>query len=391
MIMPLDTRGFKAPEPDLATVLKGVLAGVGQTLDEAETLPREAYTSQAFFDLEVEKIFRRDWLCVGHVSQIPNVGDYFSVDVLSELLVVVRGADRVRVMSRICLHRWAPVVEGRGNTKVLSCPFHKWGYGLDGQLLGAPLMEEARGFEPKNCRLPEVRSEIVGGVIYITFDNDAYSIREKLADFSTHMARYEMDDLVVGWQVDYVCNFNWKIAVETFMECYHHIGAHRETVEPLHPGRMTYIDDSRPGWTICWEPLRPDAKTDEVLSNGLPPFPNLSDEELRLDSLALIYPMTLYGITPNRISVTGLIPVGPQKTLWRRNVLVPRATFEMPDFQEKVAKARVMGDRIAQEDLDVNDMQQIGATSFLAQPGRLSHLEKVVWQLADFVRDRVGR
>lgn len=58
----------------------------------------------------------------------------------------------------------------------------------------------------------------------------------------------------------------------------------------------------------------PDAKTEEVLSNGLPPFPNLSEAELRLDSLALIYPMTLYGITPNRISVTGLIPVGPVRT-----------------------------------------------------------------------------
>ena len=388
--MALDMRGFKAPEPDLATVLKGVLAGSNQSLEDSETLPREAYTSQAFFDLEVEKIFRKDWLCVGHVSQIPNVGDYFSLDLLGELLVVVRGQDmKIRVLSRICLHRWAPIAEGSGNTRIFSCPFHKWGYGLDGQLLGAPLMDEARGFDTKNCKLPEVRNEVVDGVIYINFDKNAYSIKDKLSDFSKLMEKYEMDDLVVGWQVDYECNFNWKIAVETFMECYHHIGAHRETVEPMHPGRLTYVDDTRPGWTIAWEPLRPDAKTEEAYSNGLPPFRNLTDEQLRLDSLALVYPMTLYGITPNRISVTGLIPVGPQKTLWRRNVLVPRATKELPEFEEIVRKARLIGDRIAQEDLDVNDMQQIGATSRLAEPGRLSHLEKVVWQLADFVRDRV--
>lgn len=387
--MALDMRGYKAPEPDLETVLKGVLAGSGQKLEDSETLPREAYTSQAFFDLEVEKIFKKDWLCVGHVSQIPNVGDYFSVDILGELLVVVRAQDRIRVLSRICLHRWAPIAEGSGNTRVFSCPFHKWGYALDGQLLGAPLMDQVNGFDTKNCKLPEIRSEIVDGVIYITFNDKAYSIKDKLSDFSQLMAKYEMDDLVVGWQVDYVCDFNWKIAVETFMECYHHIGAHRDTVEPMHPGRLTYIDDTRPGWTIAWEPLRPDAKTEEAYSNGLPPFRNLTDAELRLDSLALVYPMTLYGITPNRISVTGLIPVGPQKTLWRRNVLVPRATKELPEFEEIVKKARLIGDRIAQEDLDVNDMQQIGATSHLARPGRLSHLEKVVWQLADFVRDRV--
>lgn len=388
--MPIDMTGYRPPEADLDDVLRKVLAGAGQRLEDAQTLPREAYTSQAFFDLEVEKIFRKDWLCVGHVSQLANVGDYFTIDILSELLVVVRGTDRIRVMSRICLHRWAPVAEGAGNTRVFSCPFHKWGYGLDGQLLGAPLMDKVAGFEPRNCKLPEIRSEIVDGLIYITFDNDAYSIRERLSDFSQLMVKYQMDDLVVGWQVDYVCDFNWKIAVETFMECYHHIGAHRETVEPLHPGRLTYIDDTRPGWTVCWEPLRPDADTAETLGNGLPAFPGLTDAELRLDSLALIYPMTLYGITPNRISVTGLIPVGPRKTLWRRNVLVPRAVLDMPDFAEKVARARVIGDAIAAEDLGVNDMQQIGTSSFLAEPGRLSHLEKVVWQLAEFVRNRVG-
>jgi phenylpropionate dioxygenase-like ring-hydroxylating dioxygenase large terminal subunit len=382
-------RGYKPPEPSLDSVLRAVLAGAGQTLEESETLPRDAYTSQAFFDLEVEKIFRQDWICVGHVGQIPAVGDYFTLDVLGELLVVVRGSDRIRVLSRICLHRWAPIAEGKGNVRLFSCPFHKWAYGLDGQLLGAPLMESAQGFDPKACQLPELRSEIVDGVIYMNFNDNAYSIKERLADFSAHMAKYEMDDLVVGWQVDYVCDFNWKIAVETFMECYHHIGAHRETAEPLYPGRLSHVDDSRAGWTICWQPLRPDAKTEEALTKGMPTFRNLTDADKRLDSLALVYPLTLYGMTPHRIGVTGLIPVGPQKTLWRRNMLVPRATAEMPEFQDRVAEAREFGAKIVAEDLAVNDMQQIGATSRLARPGRLSDLEKVVWQLAEFVRNRV--
>jgi len=376
-------------ERPLAEIVQAVLAGSGQTIAEAETLPREAYTSQAFFDLEVEKIFRKDWLCVGHIAQIPNVGDYFTVDVLNELLVVVRGPDRVRVLSRICLHRWAPVATGQGNTRLFSCPFHKWAYALDGQLLGAPLMESASGFEPKSCRLPEIRSEIVGGVIYITFDNAAYSISERLADLTEHLAPYGMEDLVVGWQVEYVCNFNWKIAVETFMECYHHIGAHRETAEPLYPARLTHVDDSRAGWTIAWEHLRPDVPTEQALANGMPPFAHLTESELRDDSLILAYPLTLYAVTPARIGVVGLIPVSPQKTIWRRNMLVPRTTAELPDFAEQVARAQAFNDRIVGEDLAVNDMQQIGALSPLARPGRLSDLEKVVWQLADFVRDRV--
>lgn len=373
----------------LDAVVKAVLAGSGQTIEEAETLPREAYTSQAFFDLEVEKIFRKDWLCLGHVAQIPNVGDYFTVDVLNELLVVVRAADRVRVLSRVCLHRWAPVAEGQGNVKLFSCPFHKWAYGLDGRLVAAPMMESAKGFDPKTCQLPELRTEIVDGVIYITFNKDAYSIAERLSDLSEFFAPYGMKDLVVGWRVDYVCNFNWKIAVETFMECYHHIGAHRESAEPLYPARLTYVDDSRAGWTVCWEELRPEAPTEEALGNGMPPFPHLTEAEIRKDCLILAYPLTLFAVTPARIGVIGLIPVGPNKTLWRRSMMVPRSTAEHPDFQAQVAAARVFADRIVSEDLAVNDMQQIGAHSDFAAPGRLSDLEKAVWQLADFVRDRV--
>jgi phenylpropionate dioxygenase-like ring-hydroxylating dioxygenase large terminal subunit len=108
----------------LDSIVKLVLHGGGRTVETSETLPPAVYNSPEFFELEMERIFRSDWLCVGHVSQIPAVGDYFSLTVFGEPLVVVRGKDRIRVMSRVCLHRWAPVVEGEGNTKVFSCPFH---------------------------------------------------------------------------------------------------------------------------------------------------------------------------------------------------------------------------------------------------------------------------
>ena len=82
-------------------------------------------------------VFKKDWLCVGHVSQVAKIGDYFTLELFGEPLVVVRGPDRIRVLSRVCLHRWAPVAEGAGNVKLFSCPFHRWAYGLDGQLVTA--------------------------------------------------------------------------------------------------------------------------------------------------------------------------------------------------------------------------------------------------------------
>jgi len=141
------------PGGGVDALLSAVLAGANQPLAQATTLPPEAYTSDAFFRLEVERIFRKQWLVIGHVSQLAKPGDYFTLDLLGEMLVVVRAADRIRALSRICLHRWAPLVNGSGNTRRFSCPFHKWAYGLDGRLLGAPLMDQIE-FDPHNCACP---------------------------------------------------------------------------------------------------------------------------------------------------------------------------------------------------------------------------------------------
>src|ERR1700677_1580089 len=162
------------------SLLQEVMSGEGQALEHAHTLPPDAYTSEEFFKLEVERIFRREWLVIGHGSQLAKVGAYFTLDLLGEMLVVVRAADRIRALSRVCLHRWAPVVSGSGNTKRFSCPFHKWAYALDGALVGAPLMDKIE-FDVRSCRLPGYRTEIVDGFIYLNFSGDAASISEQLA------------------------------------------------------------------------------------------------------------------------------------------------------------------------------------------------------------------
>ena len=85
-------------------------------LAKATTLPSQAYTSQEFFDWEVDHVFRNDWLPLAHVSQIPAAGDFLNIDMLGEPLIVVRGKeDRVRVLSRICPHRAMDIMpEGFG-------------------------------------------------------------------------------------------------------------------------------------------------------------------------------------------------------------------------------------------------------------------------------------
>jgi phenylpropionate dioxygenase-like ring-hydroxylating dioxygenase large terminal subunit len=379
---------------DLDRLLADVQAGAGQDLSVAETLPAAAYTSEAFFELEKQKIFRKEWLAIGHIAQIPNEGDYFTIDVLGDPLMAVRGPDRIRVMSRTCLHRWAPVASGKGNTKLFSCPFHRWGYGLDGRLRVAPFMEQAEGFDPKKCSLPEVRSEIVLGTIYINFSGDAPELAPRLKGMIEEFAHVDMEDLIVGFSTEFNCPFNWKIAVETFMECYHHIGAHAKTLQPHSPGGLSWgedMSDPEQGWVCLRHPLRDDVPTEFVHKSGLPPFEGMSEEQQRTGSLYHVFPLNLIGTSADALRWTTILPLSANRTWWIRHFLVRKDARNMPNFDELMETTKANGAVIAAEDIEVNTLQQIGAYSGYAKAGRLSHLEKPVWQLADYVRDRMAR
>jgi phenylpropionate dioxygenase-like ring-hydroxylating dioxygenase large terminal subunit len=396
----LDETGGVARD-DLALLVDAVLAGKGKSGADAETLPPAAYSSQAFFDLEVERIFKKDWFCVGHVSQVAETGDYFSLTLFGEPLVVVRGPDRIRVLSRVCLHRWAPVVAGEGNARIFSCPFHKWGYALDGQLLGAPFMEQAAGFDPKECRLPEIRSEIVEslGLIFITFSDEISPIAERLQDFSERYGNWRFADLVAvrpreegdaqkdPWTQNH---FNWKVQVETFMECYHHIGAHPETFEIDQPARLSSCEAGKPGWTVCHSPYRESAP-ESAYTFGLPVIPGIAEEQRQTCDYVLLYPATLLSIRPDSAGVLILIPVGPRLTLSRSFTLVSAEAAAQPALvAEAFAARKEFFDKANQEDIAVNEMQQAGAGSALARIGRLGHLERTVAHLAEYVRDRIA-
>jgi phenylpropionate dioxygenase-like ring-hydroxylating dioxygenase large terminal subunit len=376
----------------LAAIVQAVMDGGGRTVETSQTLPPAVYNSQAFFDLEMERIFKSDWLCVGHVSQVANVGDYFTLTLFDEPLVVVRGKDRIRVMSRVCLHRWAPVVEGEGNTKVFSCPFHKWGYGLDGRLISAPFMDQAEGFTPKDCSLPEVRTEIVTalGLIFITFADDIDPIGQRLAELCARLKNWKMGELVAVSPSSMDVAFNWKIQLETGMECYHHFAAHPGTFEVDFPTRLSWCEGIKNGWALCHSPARPEAP-DSVYTMGFPTMDSLEPEERRVFDLYHIFPLTRLAVHGDRITLRLLVPEGPRRTTSKLVTLLrPEVAAQTELVQERFAAREAFGMQATEEDNAIDLMQQVGAGSRYAVPGRLSHLEATVWHIAEYVRSRIG-
>src|SRR5687767_5564243 len=147
---------------------------VRRPLLEAETLPPWCYTSEAFYRREVDRLFMKVWNFLGRVEQVPNRGDYFTLDFAGVPLIVVRGDDdKVRAFANTCRHRGSQLLEGNGSCKAIVCPYHSWTYKLNGELAGAPEMEQTAGFRKEDHGLVQLRLDTWAGFIFVNFDAHA--------------------------------------------------------------------------------------------------------------------------------------------------------------------------------------------------------------------------
>ena len=135
--------------PATVGLLRGALSEVRRLpAAAARTMPAAFYSSPAFLELEKDAIFRREWVCLGHVGEVAAPGDYFTTELVDEPLLVVRGDDgAVRVLSNVCRHRGNLVAAGKGNKRIFACAYHAWTYGRDGRLKTAPLHSRTIGLD----------------------------------------------------------------------------------------------------------------------------------------------------------------------------------------------------------------------------------------------------
>ncbi len=211
-------------------------------------LPAWTYSNPEMALLENEWAFHRRWQLVGHVSEIPNPGDFLTFDVAGERALVVRSDDgEVRAFHNLCRHRGSRVVaDESGNCgSSIVCPFHGWNYALDGRLLGARLSHSFAGYDLSDHGLKTVAHDIWQGIIFVCFKPcDDVRPSELLRSMEEEVAPYQLNDLQPysqPWSMD--LDVNWKAAVDVDNEGYHVAIAH----PALHDlfGRH-YYDESLP-------------------------------------------------------------------------------------------------------------------------------------------------
>ena len=197
-------------------------------------VPVERYTSQAFHDLEMEKLWKRVWQMACREEEIPEVGDHIVYEIGDSSLVVVRGEDRkIRAFHNVCRHRGRRIKDGPGRSEDLRCAFHGWTWKLDGTPKDIPCRWDFPHAGRDDFALPEVKVGTWAGFVFVNMDPDCVSFEQHLGDLPRHFEVWPLEDRYVEAHVARLFECNWKVVQEAFMEAYHVIATHPHLLPSL--------------------------------------------------------------------------------------------------------------------------------------------------------------
>ncbi len=361
-------------------------ANVSVPFERARAMPKSVYTSAEFAALEVRHIFARDWLCAGRAESLPNPGDYLTMIIAGEPIIVLRdrGGD-IRAMSNVCRHRMSVLLDGRGNTRLITCPYHAWTYNLDGSLRGAPAMTLNEGFCKEGIALPQVRCEVWLGWIMVTLNPDAPPSSERLTKVEELVGRYRMENYVENFRESFRWATNWKVLAENFMESYHLPVCHRATIG----GHVDLLKMTCPEGFDAFNYhfiLKNDA-LDLALAH--PANIALQGDERRTTWLLAIYPSLMITLTPGYFWYLSLTPDGPgHVNVLFGGGLAPEFVSD-PKSAENFARLKTLLDEVNVEDKGCTERVYRGLSAGLSQPGPLSHLERPNFEFAQYIASRI--
>lgn len=198
--------------------------------------------SPEFYELEREAVFKRAWLNLCRVEDVPDVGSHIlkEVEAANAALILVRGHDnRIRAFHNMCRHRGAQVVQGPGQADELVCRRSGWRYALDGSLIHIPNRDSFFGLDPADYGLREVPCDQWAGFVFVNFDpKPRQSLREFLGPMVTGLDEYPFGKLTERYDWEAHNNSNWKIFADAFQEYYHVPSLHTQQVpaEVRNPG-----------------------------------------------------------------------------------------------------------------------------------------------------------
>ncbi len=362
-------------------------AGTRKPLAEAQSLPAACYTDPAFFDLEQQRVFGTSWVPVALVDQVVQ-GRMLVRQVGGTSIVLTRNGDgELRGFLNSCRHRGTELAEGDceiGNT--IRCPYHRWGYNLDGTLISTPRFAEAgvEDFDPADYGLHQVRVDQWGVLIFACLDPTTMPLEDWVGDLPDRTASYRLQEWRTVETRDIEIKANWKLISENFQEYYHLAWVHPELA------KVSRVEDhyryQGPGM-YCGQTTTPVSGDDRDDWVAMPPAEGLNDSDGSSARFLAIFPNVLVSILPNHVFVMVLNPVAPGVTLESCAFLLPPTTPDVPE--EGFASTRSFWFDVNDEDIDIVEAGQRGLERGGFTQGRLSpRFEEPLHRFHNMLADR---
>ena len=354
----------------------GDLKPVRMDLPHARHAPGYVYGSREAFEREAEEYFMKDWLYVGRQEELAKPGDYLTMRIVGEPILIARAADgKLNACYNMCAHRGVEVAYGTGNTRAFKCPYHGWTYDLKGKLKGAAFMAESEGFDAASCRLRPIRLDVWRGNIFVCLSDKTPPLLDQLQEFEKDFAFLQMENCRLGNKIVIELDCNWKLVHENLMDFYHVGVLHAKSFGSKFSWKNEDVILKKNGSLSIWYKAGPPTPGGEPL---LGKMPWLEDRDFSFACKGYLPPnFTIFG----RIDcVRPMIvwPISESKCQAVIYHLFPEKVFERPDIEEKLKIYRDYQLLVLAEDRTMIESLQKAMVSRVFVPGRMSTMEKPI-------------
>ena len=332
-----------------------------------ETLPGAAYHSEETYAIDQERVFYRNWIYVGRAERLPKAGSWMRVEIGGESLLVVRGKDeQIRGFYNVCRHRGSRICdeeEGFARTH-LRCPYHAWGYALDGTLRTTPMIDRDE-IDRENTSLWPVHTDVWEGFVFVNLSREEpRPLLEHLADQQDEplrLARFGLAELRIGHITTNEVQANWKIVLENYNECLHCPTIHPELVAVVPAYRKGNIfEPGREDGGVSLADGRTAMVTDPRLRLPLlPGFKGQGDPEAYYG--AGVYPTMFLDVDGSTCLATAVFPTGPRSCRLVTEYLFSPEAFDDPEFDPSPVVQ--FNELVTRQDGEACERVQRGVTS----------------------------